>query len=303
MNLSQQEIDRINRELGVKKNSLPQWEIDRINRELSNATIPKKEVTPTIESIIVARKINLQQSLFQNCRIYTNVNGLLSYQMGDNKLFINKEQENELRNLHQLDRNTTIYIIFYTEKNINNTNYFFENEKKYIFSTCISENGISFVATPKTVLEHKDAKCYTYVHWKNLIEVSYTARIFKDSSAMTNDPIFLDNISVEGYTFHTPQNKFNIPAIYFANYQGSISKTLNEIKSIFQNDNLSNISSSFSNDITKNSTTTSPLKRLTQDEEAFLNHLKENPNTSIDESITSLYGITLERANELKQYF
>ncbi|WP_448826842.1 hypothetical protein [Capnocytophaga bilenii] len=38
------------------------------------------------------------------------------------------------------------------------------------------------------------------------------------------------------------------------------------------------------------------------DEEAFLNHLKENPNASINE-VASWFGISLERANELKHNF
>ena len=45
-------------------------------------------------------------------------------------------------------------------------------------------------------------------------------------------------------------------------------------------------------------TTTS---QFSADEQYFLDYIKENPNTSIDESVVSLYGISLERALELQK--
>ncbi|WP_448826843.1 hypothetical protein [Capnocytophaga bilenii] len=46
-------------------------------------------------------------------------------------------------------------------------------------------------------------------------------------------------------------------------------------------------------------TTTS---QFSVEEQDFLDYLKENPNTSIDESVVSLYGISLERALELQKH-
>ena len=46
-------------------------------------------------------------------------------------------------------------------------------------------------------------------------------------------------------------------------------------------------------------TTTS---QFSVEEQDFLDYLKENPNSSIDESVVSLYGISLERALELQKH-
>ena len=46
-------------------------------------------------------------------------------------------------------------------------------------------------------------------------------------------------------------------------------------------------------------TTTS---QFSADEQYFLDYIKENPNTPIDESVVSLYGISLERALELQKH-
>ncbi|WP_454975238.1 hypothetical protein [Capnocytophaga bilenii] len=46
-------------------------------------------------------------------------------------------------------------------------------------------------------------------------------------------------------------------------------------------------------------TTTS---QFSVEEQDFLDYLKENPSTSIDESVVSLYGISLERALELQKH-
>lgn len=62
-----------------------------------------------------------------------------------------------------------------------------------------------------------------------------------------------------------------------------------------------NISNSIQNIRTQRvvQTTTS---QFSVEEQDFLDYLKENPNTSIDESVVSLYGISLERALELQKH-
>ena len=43
------------------------------------------------------------------------------------------------------------------------------------------------------------------------------------------------------------------------------------------------------------------MSQVSIEEQDFLNYLKENPKTSIDETIVSLYGISIERALELQK--
>ena len=43
------------------------------------------------------------------------------------------------------------------------------------------------------------------------------------------------------------------------------------------------------------------MSQMSMEEQDFLNYLKENPKASIDESVVSLYGISIERALELQR--
>ena len=43
------------------------------------------------------------------------------------------------------------------------------------------------------------------------------------------------------------------------------------------------------------------VAQMSMEEQDFLNYLKENPKASIDESVVSLYGISIERALELQR--
>ena len=98
---------------------------------------------------------------------------------------------------------------------------------------------------------------------------------------ITNDPITEMYSSFCGQIFHLQDNTYlYISCFYFANYE--LTNFLNDLFTSCQNFFRENLS---------------------EDDLLFLDYLRDNLETSIDESISSLYGITLERANELKQYF
>ena len=313
MNLSQQEIDRINRELGVKKNFF-QWE-----DEPSNATIPEKEVvTPTIESIIVNNLLDKYNSRPNNI-IYTNILGELTYQDRGRKRTINWETECKIRDLHRIDTKTDIYVIFWQEIP-------FKDGSSFIFTTCITKEAISFrsVVAKGWPSITNSSSCFS-LKWEKLNDVRFKSQILASNTAIIKgDLYFFYKESTEGYTFLCKESKVEIPSVYFANYAGGILKILSKIKEICQATTLKNASSQhLSNqpsrpnqqNVTNTATNSQATQRnnqtkktineisLTSDEKNYLNYLRNNPNSLNDKDILIIFDISAERAAEIQQLF
>ena len=314
----------INRQLKCERGEpLPQSEIDRINRQLRGeianyAEEPEEE--QTIESII--RQVLIDYSIGDlSDDIYANLDGYLRNKSGSiaTESFIE-----EIRKMHDLDEEEVIYALFCDlEQTRDNENY--------IFTACVLEEGISFHAFNTS--NNEETPAVWYMTWDDVKEVVFVenAELGEEPNAyiIAEDPAFeVLYETCDSQRLYLKDNTYmTIPCLYFGNYNVTdfLNKLISECEGFFyyedsyqeEEENYSNPIES--NDSYKNATYQEEMMSyknnvsqnrepidigiLSRSEQYFLEYLKSSSNTSVDESIASLYGISTERAQQLKQYF
>ena len=136
----------------------------------------------TIESII--RQVLIDYSIGDlSDDIYANLDGYLRNKSGSiaTESFIE-----EIRKMHDLDEEEVIYAFFcdYVQT---------QDNERYIFTTCILEDGMSFYAFNDTNDEEKPANWYVF--WEDIKEV-----VFVKEAVLSDDPnayIFLKIIALK----------------------------------------------------------------------------------------------------------
>ena len=205
--------------------------------------------------------------------IFVNLDGTLKNMSGE---CISEAVEKGIREHCGIDEEAIIYAIFgYTLET--------EDDQEYIFLSLVGEEGILFNAFNST--DNTKEEALLFLSWEEVRNITYDEAVNPNEDIngyiITNDPITEMYSSFCGQIFHLQDNTYlYISCFYFANYE--LTNFLNDLFTSCQNFLKENLS---------------------EDDLLFLDYLRDNLETSIDESISSLYGITLERANELKQYF
>ena len=195
--------------------------------------------------------------------ILVNLDGTLKNMSGE---CISEAVEKGIREHCGIDEEAIIYAIFgYTLET--------EDDQEYILFN-------AFNSTDNTKEE-----ALLFLAWEEVRNITYDEAVNPNEDTngyiITNDPVTEMYRFFCGQIFHLQDNTYlYISCFYFANYE--LTNFLNDLFTSCQNFFRENLGE---NDL------------------LFLDYLRDNLESSIDESISSLYGITLERANELKQYF
>ena len=258
-----------------------------------------------IESIIRQTLIDHSIDNLSN-DIFVNTEGYLKNKSGE---YLNEDYEKNLREWHGIGE-TPIYAFFYYSVQT-------QDDQDYIFTSCILKEGIVFFAFNNS--NSDEAVCSWGVTWEDIRNITFLEDAkpndIPNVSTLENDPTFVIYSSSISEVFHLCSDvDVYIPSTFFGNYiltdflndifskckdlscqESSLSQDNNSYQSTYQQEE--------TNDNVPQNTEPIDIGELSKSEQYFLEYLKSSSNTSINESIASLYGISIERAQQLKQYF
>ena len=266
------------------------------NQSLPQDNSPEIEI---IKQILISHSIG---SLSDD--IFVNIDGYLRNKSGE---YLNEDYEKNLREWHGIGE-TPIYAFFYYSVQT-------QDDQDYIFTSCILKDGITFLAFKDNSDEDV---CSWGVTWEDIGNVTFLEEAkpndIPNVYTLENDPTFVIYSSSISEVFHLCSNEdVYIPSTFFGNYiltdflndivskcrdlsyqESSSSQDNNSYQSAYQQEEI--------NDNVPQNTEPIDIGELSKLEQYFLEYLKSSSNTSVDQSIASLYGISTERAQQLKQY-
>jgi hypothetical protein len=258
-----------------------------------------------IESIIRQTLIDHSIDNLSN-DIFVNTEGYLKNKSGE---YLNEDYEKDLREWYGIGE-IPIYAFFYHSVQT-------QDDQDYIFTSCILGVGIVFLAFNNS--NSNEAVCSWGVTWEDIRNITFLEDAkpndIPNVSTLENDPTFVIYSSSISEVFHLCSDvDVYIPSTFFGNYiltdflndifskckdlscqESSLSQDNNSYQSTYQQEE--------TNDNVPQNTEPIDIGELSKSEQYFLEYLKSSSNTSINESIASLYGISIERAQQLKQYF
>ena len=239
--------------------------------------------------------------------IFVNIDGYLRNKSGE---YLNEDYEKDLREWHGIGE-TPIYAFFYYSVQS-------QDDYEYFFTMCILEEGLSFYAFN----DSDDRESSWYVTWKDIREVSFAKTPNFDEVynpyIITDDLTYILYNSYDSHILCLEDDKnMYISCLYFGNY--ILTDFLNDLvfkcKGLsYQKNNSLQSNDTYQNTYqqerytNQNNNPSENKKRqdigaLSMDYQFFLDYLRDNPNTTIDESTVSIYNISIERANQLKEHF
>ena len=180
----------------------------------------------------------------------------------------------------------------------------YNGERNYTFTACILEEGIIFYAYDDS---NSKEGCLLKENWGGVKNVTYTERANPNEDnnpkahTIPNDPISMVYGIFFSQIFHYENGTYlYVPSLYFGNQE--LTNFLNDLFTSCKN------SSFFKRrglDYNKSSQNKKhqDIGALSMNDQYFLDYLRDNPNTTIDESTVSIYNISIERANQLKEHF
>ncbi len=274
----------------------------------------------TIESII--RQVLIDYSIGDlSDDIYVNLDGTLRSKSGD---YFDENLERNIKKSYNIDNESIIYAAFGHEVDT-------QDGQEYFFISIIFEDGILFSAFNT---DNKEERANYYMYWNDIKEVVFVKDVAlseePNAYIISNDPTFeVLYETCDSQRLYLQDNTYMIiPCLYFGNY--NVTDFLNELVSecegffyyedsyqgeeenysnpIESNDSYKNATyqeemMSYKNNVSQNREPEPiDIGELSKSEQYFLEYLKSSSNTSVDESIASLYGISTERAQQLKQY-
>lgn len=266
------------------------------NQSLPQDNSPEIEI---IKQILISHSIG---SLSDD--IFVNIDGYLRNKSGE---YLNEDYEKNLREWHGIGDNPIYAFFYYSVQPQDNQNY--------IFTSCILKDGITFLAFKDNSDEDV---CSWGVTWEDIGNVTFLEEAkpndIPNVYTLENDPTFVIYSSSISEVFHLCSNEdVYIPSTFFGNYiltdflndivskcrdlsyqESSSSQDNNSYQSTYQQEEI--------NDNVPQNTEPIDIGELSKLEQYFLEYLKSSSNTSVDQSIASLYGISTERAQQLKQY-
>ena len=239
--------------------------------------------------------------------IFVNIDGYLRNKSGE---YLNEDYEKDLREWHGIGE-TPIYAFFYYSVQS-------QDDYEYFFTMCILEEGLSFYAFN----DSDDRESSWYVTWKDIREVSVAKTPNFDEVynpyIITDDLTYILYNSYDSHILCLEDDKnMYISCLYFGNY--ILTDFLNDLVSkckglSYQKNNSLQSNDTYQNTYQQerytnhNNNPSENKKRqdigaLSMDDQFFLDYLRDNPNTTIDEGTVSIYNISIERANQLKEHF
>ena len=229
--------------------------------------------------------------------IFVNIDGYLRNKSGE---YLNEDYEKDLREWHGIGE-TPIYAFFYYSVRT-------QDEQDYIFTSCILKEGVVFFAFNNS--NSDEAVCSWGVTWEDIRNITFLEDAkpndIPNVFTLENDPTFIIYSSSISEVFHLCSNvDVYIPSIFFGNY--ILTDFLNNI--VYRFRDLSCQNTYQQERYTNHNNNPSENKKrqdigaLSMDDQFFLDYLRDNPNTTIDESTVSIYNISIERANQLKEHF
>ena len=239
--------------------------------------------------------------------IFVNIDGYLRNKSGE---YLNEDYEKDLREWHGIGE-TPIYAFFYYSVQS-------QDDYEYFFTMCILEEGLSFYAFN----DSDDRESSWYVTWKDIREVSFAKTPNFDEVynpyIITDDLTYILYNSYDSHILCLEDDKnMYISCLNFGNY--ILTDFLNDLVSkckglSYQKNNSLQSNDTYQNTYQQerytnhNNNPSENKKRqdigaLSMDDQFFLDYLRDNPNTTIDEGTVSIYNISIERANQLKEHF
>lgn len=241
--------------------------------------------------------------------IFVNIDGYLRNKSGE---YLNEDYEKDLREWHGIGE-IPIYAFFYHSVQT-------QDDQDYIFTSCILEVGIFFLAFNNS--NSNEAVCSWGVTWEDIRNITFLEDAkpndIPNVFTLENDPTFVIYSSSISEVFHLCSDvDVYIPSTFFGNY--ILTDFLNDLVSkckglSYQKNNSLQSNDTYQNTYQQerytnhNNNPSENKKRqdigaLSMDDQFFLDYLRDNPNTTIDESTVSIYNISIERANQLKEHF
>ena len=239
--------------------------------------------------------------------IFVNIDGYLRNKSGE---YLNEDYEKDLREWHEIG-DIPIYAFFYYSVQS-------QEDCEYFFTMFILESGLSFYAFN----DSDDRESSWHVTWKDIREVSFAKTPNFDEVynpyIITDDLTYVLYNSYDSHILCLEDDKnMYISCLYFGNY--ILTDFLNDLvskckglscqknNSLQRNDTYQNTyqqerQTNHNNNPSKNKKR-QDIGALSMDDQFFLDYLRDNPNTTIDESTVSVYNISIERANQLKEHF
>lgn len=229
--LTQQEIDRINRALNGMTDSL----FDKVNSNSLNSTEESSKFENMEDSIRhFLKEFKIDKANSKEQKIFVNLDGNLKDNAGN---ILSQKEESMIRTWHSMDKKEPIYAVFYAYKEKEGD--FFTADRSYYFTTCIREYGISFAGIIQTDGWDKEEDGILAIGWEEIENISFgsfdlIAEYNTPNAFIPNDPSleFLDSYAC--IIFHRVEgNSYtNIPPLYFANKMVDYSFILHLLKSI-----------------------------------------------------------------------
>lgn len=241
--------------------------------------------------------------------IFVNIDGYLRNKSGE---YLNEDYEKNLRDWHEIG-DIPIYAFFYYSVQS-------QDDQDYIFTSCILGVGIFFLAFNNS--NSNEAVCSWGVTWEDIRNITFLEDAkpndIPNVFTLENDPTFIIYSSSISEVFHLCSDvDVYIPSTFFGNY--ILTNFLNDLVSkckglSYQKNNSLQSNDTYQNTYQQerytnhNNNPSENKKRqdigaLSMDDQFFLDYLRDNPNTTIDESTVSIYNISIERANQLKEHF
>lgn len=237
--------------------------------------------------------------------IFVNTEGYLKNKSGE---YLNEDYEKDLREWYGIGE-IPIYAFFYHSVQT-------QDDQDYIFTSCILGVGIVFLAFNNS--NSNEVVCSWGVTWEDIRNITFLEDAKPNVFTLENDPTFIIYSSSISEVFHLCSDvDVYIPSTFFGNY--ILTDFLNDLVSkckglSYQKNNSLQRNDTYQNTYQQerqtnhNNNPSENKKRqdigaLSMDDQFFLDYLRDNPNTTIDESTVSIYNISIERANQLKEHF
>ena len=228
--------------------------------------------------------------------IFTNMDGYLKNKSGE---YLNEDYEKNLREWHEVG-NTPIYAFFYYSVQK-------QDDQNYTFTSCILKEGITFFAFKDN---SEEAVCSWGVTWKDIRDITFIEDAkpndIPNVFTLENDPTFVIYSSSISEVFHLCSNvDIYIPSTFFGNYilTDFLNDLVSQCKGLFYQNTYQQERYTNHNNNPSQNKKHQDIGALSMNDQDFLDYLRKNPNIIIDESTVSVYNISIERANQLKEHF
>lgn len=239
--LTQREIDRINRALNGMTDSL----FDKINSKSSDSVKEDSTKFENMENAIryflkefkhFLKEFKIDKANSKEQKIFVNLDGDLKDNAGN---ILSQKEESMIRTWHSIDKKEPIYAVFYAYKEKEGD--FFTADRSYYFTTCIREGGISFAGIIQTDGWDKEKDGILAIGWEEIEDISFAPTIDLTTECNTpnahfipHDPAFNIYEKLPCVIFHSIEDNsyINIPALYFANKMVDYSFIIHLLKSI-----------------------------------------------------------------------